>query len=400
MTIPIRQQIDNAVSGTAAISLTLTSALVGDVVVILHADNFHTAAEMTTPTGTAVGGGWTLKHTLDGGASDNHAKVWMGTVTTAGGTAVEGTANTDHERYLGAWVVPGTVLFDTAASTDSDATSVTHVAPTVTPTVGQLDDLLICLFGTQNVDVNYTMPGSMTARTERDTGFATYRGADEQLTSGAATGTRTATASVTDTWFAVSVLVQSITAASAPMARRGPNWQRRFRHPQILPLAPVTTVAAIGASETDQRSEVDAAGTKQAAGAGITPNRSQTSSAGLKATASSGTVQQRSATVSTGAAVVNKPAEADQRSVTVAAGIKKAVGAAAVVARSSTVSTVRKQAAGAGAASQRSSTASSGVKGTGGAGAVVQRSSTVSTTRKQVVGGGLPAARPVSASSG
>src|SRR6266496_839297 len=230
MTIPIRQQIDNAVSGTAAISLTLTSALVGDVVVVLHADNFHTAAEMTTPTGTAVGGAWSLKHTLDGGASDNHAKVWMGVVTTAGGTAVEGTVNTDHERYLGAWVLPGTVLFDTAASTDSDATSVTHVAPTVTPTVGQLDDLLICLFGTQNVDVNYTMPGSMTAQTERDTGFATYRGADEQLVTDAATGTRTATASVTDTWFARSVLVQSINVGVPILpASPGQTWRRRFK---------------------------------------------------------------------------------------------------------------------------------------------------------------------------
>lgn len=240
--VTVRQQIDNGVSGTAAMSLTLSSALVGDTVTVIHADNFHTAAEMTTPTGTAVGGGWTLQHTLDGGASDSHAKVWTGTVTTAGGTVVEGTANTDHERYLGAWVLAGTALFDTAASTDSDAAGTSHIAPTVTPTTGKITDLLICLFATSLLNTNYTIPGTMTARTERDTGFATYRGADEQLSSDVATGTRTATSSVNDTWIAVSVVLKSgtVTVAGPPVlnARPGQTWQRRFKHPQILPTAP------------------------------------------------------------------------------------------------------------------------------------------------------------------
>lgn len=238
----IRQQIDNGASGTALMSLTLSLAQVGDTVVVLHADNFHTAADLTTPTGTAVGGGWSLKHTLDGGASDNHCKVWMGTVTTAGGTVVEGNNFTDSERYLGAWVLVGTVVFDTAASTDSDASSVTHVAPSVTPTTGMADDLLICLFGTGVVTVNYTMPGgNMTARTERDTAtFGTYRAGDEPLTSNAATGTRTATASATDTWFAVSVLIQDFVAASGGVRfiTPGRTWKRRFKHRQILPVGP------------------------------------------------------------------------------------------------------------------------------------------------------------------
>lgn len=217
----IRQQIDNAVSGAAAISLTLSAAQVGDTVYVLHADNFHTAAELTTPTGTAVGGGWQLKHTLDGGTNDNHCKVWQGTVTTAGGTVVEGTVNTDHERYLGAWVFAGTVSFDTAASTDSDATSTSHVAPSVTP-ASQTDDTLICLWGTLINSINYTIPASMIARTERDAAtFGTYRGADEKLASAAATGTRTATASATDNWFAVSVLVA--TAGGAVVAPQRPK---------------------------------------------------------------------------------------------------------------------------------------------------------------------------------
>jgi len=213
VSITIRQQIDNVASGTGAISLTLSSAQSGDTVVAIHADNFHTAAGLTTPTGTAVGGGWTLQHTLDGGSSDSHAKVWMGTVTTDGGTVVEGTANTDHERYLGAWVLQGAVLYDTAASAETDSDSTTHVAPSVTPTVGKTDDLLICLFGTGNgLSTNYTgMPGGMTARTERDAStFMTVRCADEQLASDAATGTRTATAADLRHCMTVSVLVKTV----------------------------------------------------------------------------------------------------------------------------------------------------------------------------------------------
>jgi hypothetical protein len=138
----------------------------------------------------------------------------MGTVATGGGTVVEGTVNTDHERFLGAWVLAGQIDFDAAASTDADASSVSHVAPSVTPTTGKTDDLLICLFGIDGSasSIDYTtMPGGMTARTERDAGgFATFRGADEQLASDAATGTRTATANAARNWFAVSVLVKSI----------------------------------------------------------------------------------------------------------------------------------------------------------------------------------------------
>ena len=218
MTISIRQQIDDGTAGGADMALTLSSAQVGDTVVVLHADDFHTAAALTTPTGTAVSS-YTLRHTVDGGTDDSHCKVWTGTVTTGGGTVLEGTANTDHERYLGAWVLVGTVDFDTAASTEVDTTSTSHVAPSVTPTSGKTDDLLICLFGTGPFDsaINYTMPGSMTARTERDCGtFCTFRGADEQLASDAATGTRTATASAAFQWFAVSVLMKSAGAGPPP----------------------------------------------------------------------------------------------------------------------------------------------------------------------------------------
>ena len=80
----------------------------------------------------------------------------------------------------------------------------------MTPTSGNTDDLLLCLFGIDGSGgpINCTMPGSMTAYTERDVGGATYRIASEQLALDSATGTRTATASSTQPWFAVSVLIK------------------------------------------------------------------------------------------------------------------------------------------------------------------------------------------------
>lgn len=222
--IVIRQQIDTAFSETAGTPLTLTAAQVDDTVVVIHADDYYAASDLLAPGGTAVST-WTLKHTLDGGTNDNHCKVWVGRVTTAGGTVTEGTNNTTHERYFGVWVLAGAVDFKTAASTDSDATSTSHVAPSVTPSTGKTNDLLICLFGTApNSATNYTsMPGGMTARTERDAGvFCTFRAADQKLASDSASGTRTATSSATVEWFAVSVLMETpVYAGTATLSGDG-----------------------------------------------------------------------------------------------------------------------------------------------------------------------------------
>ena len=238
MAITIRQQIDDGVSEAAAISLTVSSAQVGDTIVVFHADDFFVATDLTTPTGTACSS-YTLQHTLDGGTDDSHCKVWVGTCTTAGGTVVEGTNNTSHERYLGAWVLAGTVNFGSAASTDSESSSTSHVAPSVTPTAGKTDDLLICLFGSLGgaAATDYTMPGGMTARTERDCGiFATFRAADEQLASASATGTRTATASPGQVWMAVSVLMETAdTTGTAVIASAQVFRPFMFRRPSIPP---------------------------------------------------------------------------------------------------------------------------------------------------------------------
>lgn len=211
MAITIREQQD-AASNSAGLSFTTSAGmLTTDKLVLIQANDFYTAANMTTPTGTA-GSSWTLQATVDNGTDNTHTKVWTSDVAAAGAqTVVVNNTTTDEERYAGLFVLVGAAGgVDGVASTANGASSTAHVAPTVTPVSGQADDLLICLFcSTANVlsetlsaaAVDYTMPGGMTAYTERDVGaFITYRAASQILSSSAATGTRTATASVAKTF--------------------------------------------------------------------------------------------------------------------------------------------------------------------------------------------------------
>lgn len=220
MAITIREEQD-AGSNISAISFTLGAGTqVGDTILLVQANAWYSLANLQTPTGTAVANWGTVKHTMDGGTDDNHVKVWMGAVTTGGtSTVIVNNSTTDEERFAAVFVLAGAIDFDSAASTDSDAAATSHVAPTVTPTAGKTDDLLVCLFGTHTGgSINYTMPGSMTAYTERDVGAVnTFRAASEQLVSDAATGTRTATSSVSVTWFATSVLVKVAVPAEGGM---------------------------------------------------------------------------------------------------------------------------------------------------------------------------------------
>jgi hypothetical protein len=227
LSIPIIEQQDAASDATVP-SFTLGgSSLVGHTVLFICANDFYALANLLTPTGTAVTT-WSLKHSLDGGTNDNHVKVWEGVITTAGGTVVSAwsTAAPDEERYAGLWVCSN-ATFDGAASTDSDTSSTSHVAPSVTPISGQIDDLLIALFGTDGGGTTtYSgMPGGMTAYTQRDAGaFSSFRAASEQLSSAAATGTRTATVSTAKNWFAVSVLLKNTATAAAPVESAYKPW--------------------------------------------------------------------------------------------------------------------------------------------------------------------------------
>jgi hypothetical protein len=213
-----REQQDAVNNSGGALQFTAATAVNADTILVIAADNFYLAADLLTPTGTAVTT-WALAHTLDGGTNDSHIKVWLGTVTTAGGTVITNWNHTDNERYAGIWVFPGAVAIDAVASTDSDAAATDHVAPSVTPTTGNLNNLLIVLWQSPGGEVNYVPPSIMLSYGERDlAGLATYLAASEPYAVDTATGTRTATSSASVTWAALSVLVKPAVAATLAIA--------------------------------------------------------------------------------------------------------------------------------------------------------------------------------------
>lgn len=216
MAIAVREEQD-AGSSTVGISFTTgAGTLATDKLLLIQCNDYYTAANLLTPTGTA-GSAWTLQATVDNGTNATHTKIWTSDVAGTGAqTVVTNSSTTDEERYAALFVLTGAASgIDGVSSTAAGASSTSHVAPSVTPTSGQSDDLLICVWVStaaivEDAAVDYTMPGSMTAYTERDvTIYITYRAASEALSSSGATGTRTATASSAHTFQTASVLVKS-----------------------------------------------------------------------------------------------------------------------------------------------------------------------------------------------
>lgn len=104
---------------------------------------------------------------------------------------------------------------DTAGSTiaggaadNSTTTSTSHVAPSAY--APSANCLLIAAWQSFDNNGNYTLPGSMTAGPAETDGanFSTLRTGYQQLSASGATGTRTATLSVSDRWSAVAALAR------------------------------------------------------------------------------------------------------------------------------------------------------------------------------------------------
>ena len=100
---------------------------------------------------------------------------------------------------------------------------VSHIAPSVTPTVA--DGLLICGFAATGASASYTPPGGMVEQGDAFAGFAFASVATELLVGGAgvATGTRTATCSISGandyTTLTLVIAPAVATAASLPLRR-------------------------------------------------------------------------------------------------------------------------------------------------------------------------------------
>lgn len=220
-------------SDDSDLSLTLpASTAVGDLVVLIHSNDYYTLAALATPTGTAVTT-WVQKTdaTYDGGSNANHVKVWTGAVTTGGASTVVanwGGPDGFEERYAQALVFTSVATYDVGVSAAQSANT-TWTLPSVS--AASVDCYLVgtCSSATGGV-TNYTFPGSMTPLTEQDgTTEATFRTGWEWRTASGSTGTRSVTSSASKAGAVTSIIIRQIGGA-APAAlwprRRGPQYRR------------------------------------------------------------------------------------------------------------------------------------------------------------------------------
>lgn len=206
----IKEKLSGGASGANVTLITSAATSVGDILVAFHGNNFYTAAQMLTPTGTA--GTWTVAATGDNGSSSAHQKIWTRKVAVDGAQTVTVAPAVDEEHTIHLVVVSGadqTTWVDVAAG-GNGATSTSHIAPTVDPTVFNA----LLLVGAQSTSLgNYTIPGTFGMRmlSEVDVGgFCTSGAAAEVLGNDANTGTRTLTLTVTGAYASTSIALRPI----------------------------------------------------------------------------------------------------------------------------------------------------------------------------------------------
>jgi hypothetical protein len=171
----------------------------GDVLVIIHFNDFYDLSNMPTPTvgGSSTGVTAITNGTADQGASAAHAKSYTFVVGSTGDltVSVTETGSADEEKGLAVYVLSGVdtaTPVDIAGNNVDSASDFDQIAPSVSPTSS--DAYLIChtnsFTGTTGT---YTPPGGMTEAYDLATGNLNASGATEQLSASGATGTRTFT---------------------------------------------------------------------------------------------------------------------------------------------------------------------------------------------------------------
>jgi fibronectin-binding autotransporter adhesin len=206
------------------ISLTLTGTRqpqTGDVLLIIHGNDFYAATAMPTPTVsgstsgvTAVTGG-----SADAGTNHGHIKTYTYVAGSTGDltVSVTETGPGDEDKCLAVYVLSGV---DTSTPTDGAAggfnTSATtsHISPSVSPTSS--DAYLICHDNTGGGSSasSYTPPSGMTETYDAQAGGISHTGATLQLSASGATGTKTFTPSGSVEYAAVSVAMRTASGGS------------------------------------------------------------------------------------------------------------------------------------------------------------------------------------------
>ena len=209
----VREWLSAEGSGANVSVTTGAGTLSGDTILVWHANDFNTAANLTGPTS----GSWTLVGTGDSGntgaTAGSHVKAWSGTATAGAQTITVAPSVSGEEHGLVVAVMQGAVTVDgTAAGNGSQTTVTSLTANAVTPTGNA--DLFFTAASTDGNGSVVTAVDSPPTQTRqafvRDTTFGFGLGvASEALTASGSTGTRTWTGAPAGRWSTLSFTVKA-----------------------------------------------------------------------------------------------------------------------------------------------------------------------------------------------
>jgi hypothetical protein len=358
-------------------SVTLTGARqpqTGDVLIIIHCNDFYALSAMPTPT---VGGSSTGVNTIvnaDNGTNGAHIKSWYFVVGSTGDltVSVDETGPADEEKGLAVYVLSGVdngTPIDVSGSAVATGAS-THIAPSVSPT--STNAFLIChaSVGGGTAPASYTSPGSMSEQYDSAITAFIMVGATEQLSASGATGTRTFTPNTGEVNNAeISIAVKTASAAAAdsstystPMlpGRIGPDG--RVFMPLLIgngaatstTTAPAGDAAATGTALQPTAALGANAGISSAAGSGLQPAGGLGAKAGVASATGTALQPVAGLGVNTGVASAAGTAPQPVAALGVIAGVASVAGSALqpTVATSGSASAPAGLAAGAGTALQ------------------------------------------------
>jgi hypothetical protein len=249
------------------ISLTLTGARqpsAGDVLLIIHSNDFYAATNMPTPT---VGGSTSGVNAVSGGSADagtNHAhiKAYTFNVGSTGDltVSVTETGSADEDKGLTVYVLSGVdtaTPVDAAAGNFNTSATTVHDAPSVSPTSS--DAFLVCHdnSGGGSSTPSYTPPSGMTEQYDSQVGGFSMTGATLQLSSSGATGTKTFTPAGSVEYGTVSIALKTasgggsaatpgplvVTPSAAGVTGRSTLVRSSLTDPPSPPPQPIVVVA-------------------------------------------------------------------------------------------------------------------------------------------------------------
>jgi hypothetical protein len=237
VTIAIRggAPVNNGVTGTAAPSVTLTGSTqpaAGDVLIIIHCNDFYLLSNMPTPTvgGSTSGVNAITNAVADGGSNLGHIKAYYYVVPSTGDLTitVSETGAHDEEKNIIVYVLSGadtSTVIDTAGNAVYTATA-SHGLPNISPATANAYLIAHDNSGGGADVASYTPPSGMTEQYDASNSASMgVTGASLQLSSSGPIGSLafTPVSTVNGVVVAIAVLTAS---TSAPADPAGLVWQQ------------------------------------------------------------------------------------------------------------------------------------------------------------------------------